>query len=73
MAKKVNELQLAQATWGQSEVTDRQPARESAALSLMPARLPKMRIFRSKKRLTITLDAETLAQIEQPVKIRHIG
>jgi hypothetical protein len=73
MAKKVNELQLAQATWGQSEVTDRQPARESAALSLMPVRLPKMRIFRSQKKLAIARDAETLDQIEQPVKIRHIG
>lgn len=73
MAKKVNALKLAQAARAQAEVTDRQCATESAALCLMQVRLPKMKIFRSKRKLPVAVDAETLAQIEHPVNIRHVA
>ena len=72
MAKKVNAQRLAQESQGQAEVTNRQPATAAAALCLMQVRLPRMKIFRSKRKLPITVDAETLAQIEHPVKIRHV-
>jgi len=71
MAKKLNALRLAQESHGRSEVTDRQPAAESAAMSLMQVRLPKWRVFQVKKKLPVIMDDETRDQIEHPVKIRH--
>ena len=73
MAKKVNALKLAEASRGQAEVTNRQPARESGALCLMQMRLPRLKIFRLKRKLLIDVDDETRAQIEHPVKIRHFA
>jgi hypothetical protein len=73
MAKKVNALKLAQEIRGPSEFTDRLPAPVSPALYLMQLRLPKMRISPTKKRLPVDMDAETRAQVEHPVKIRHVG
>ena len=72
MAKKVNALKLAQAARGQAEVTNRWPTPVSPALYLMQLRLPKMRICPPKRKLAVTVDAETRAQIEHPVKIRHV-
>lgn len=73
MAKKINLLKLAQASRGQAEVTDRQPSRESGALCLLQVRLPQFNIFHLKRKLPITVDDETRAQIEHPVKIRHVA
>jgi hypothetical protein len=73
MAKKVNVLKLAQANRGQAEVTDRLPAKVSPALYLMQLRLPKLKISPLTRKLPIAVDAETRAQIEHPVKIRHIA
>ena len=39
----------------------------------MQVRLPQLRIFRVKRKLPITVDAETRAQMEHPVKIRHVA
>ena len=72
MAKKVNALRLAIETRGHAEVTNRWPTPVSPALYLMQLRLPKMRIAPPKKKLPIAVDAETRAQIERPVKIRHV-
>ena len=72
MAKKVNALKLAQAARGQAEVTNRWPTPVSPALYLMQLRLPKMRICPPKRKLLVAVDAETRAQIEHPVKIRHV-
>lgn len=71
MAKKINALQLAQESRGRAEVTDRQPATESAALSLMPLRLPKWKVYQLKRKLPVVMDDETRDQMEHPVKIRH--
>ena len=73
MAKKVNALKLAQISRGQAEVTNRLPTPVAPALYLMQLRLPKMRIFRLKRKLLIFMDAETLAEVEHPVKIRHLA
>ena len=73
MAKKINPLKLAQVSRGQAEVMDRQPARESSALCLLQVRLPQFKIFRLKRKLPIIVDDETRAQIEYPVKIRHVA
>jgi hypothetical protein len=73
MAKKVNALKLAQQTRGRAEFTDRPPATVSPALYLMQLRLPKSKISPLKKRLPIDMDAETRAQIEHPVEIKHVG
>jgi len=73
MAKKVNVLKLAQETRGQTEFTDRLPAKVSPALYLMQLRLPKLKISPLKKKLPIAVDAETRAQIEHPVKIIHVA
>jgi hypothetical protein len=73
MAKKVNALKLAQETRGQAEFTGHLPAKVSPVLYLMQLRLPKPKISPLKKRLPIDVDAETRAQIEHPVKIRHVG
>ena len=73
MAKKVNAFKLALMSRGQAEVTSRWPTPVSPALYLMQLRRPKLRISPLKKKLPIMMDAETLAQIEHPVKIRHIG
>jgi hypothetical protein len=73
MAKKVNALKLVLETRGQAEVTNRLPAKVSPALYLMQLRLPKLRIAPLKKKLPIAVDAETRAQIEHPVKIRHVA
>jgi len=73
MAKRIDATRLAQESWAKAEVTDRQPMSESAALCLMRVRLPQLRIFRVKRKLPITVDAETRAQMEHPVKIRHVA
>jgi hypothetical protein len=73
MAKKVNALKLAQRSRAQAEVTDRRPTPVSPALYLMQLRLPKMRIFRSHRKLLIAMDADTQAEIEYPVKITRLG
>ena len=72
MAKKVNASKLALESHGQAEVTNRQAARESV-FCLMQVRLPKLKIFSFKRKLPVVMDAETRAQIEHPVKIRHVG
>ena len=71
MAKKADALKLAQESEGQAEVTNRRPATELAALSLMPARLQRLKIIPVKRKLPIMVDTETQDQIERPVKIRH--
>ena len=73
MAKKVNASKLSLESRGQAEITNRQPATESAALCLMQVRLPRLKIFPFKRKLPVTVDAETRAQIEHPVKIRHVA
>jgi hypothetical protein len=73
MAKKVNALKLAMESRGQAEVTNRLPAKISPALYLMQLRLPKLKISQQKKKVPVIVDAETLAQIEHPVKIRHVA
>jgi hypothetical protein len=72
MAKKANALKLALQTRGQTEVVNRLPAKVSPALYMMQLRLPKLKISPLKKKLPIAIDAETRAQIEHPVKIRHV-
>ena len=71
MAKKANALKFAQEFRGQAAVTNRQPVAELAALYLMQVRSPRLKISPPKKRLPVAVDAETRAQIEHPVKIRH--
>ena len=73
MAKKVNPLKLMLETRGQVEVTHRLPAKVSPALYLMQMRLPKLKISPLKKKVPVDMDAETRAQIEHPVKIRHVA
>ena len=71
MAKKVNELKLAQENWGQAEVTNRRG--ESPALFLTQAWMPRFRVAQPKKKLPIFMDADTRAEVSRPVKIRHIA
>jgi hypothetical protein len=73
MAKKMNALKLVSESRGAAEVTNRLPAKVSPALYLMQLRLPKLKISSLKKRVTVIVDAETRAQIEHPVKIRHVA
>jgi hypothetical protein len=73
MAKKVNALKLAMESRGQAVVTNRLPAKISPALYLMQLRLPKLKISPQKKKVPVIMDAETRAQIEHPVKIRHVA
>jgi len=73
MAKKMNTLKLALESRGQAEVTNRLPAKVSPALYLMQLRLPKLKICPPKKKLPVIVDDETRAQIEHPVKIRHVA
>jgi len=73
MAKKMNTLKLALESRGQAEVTNRLPAKVSPALYLMQMRLPKLKISPLKRKLSIIVDPETRAQIEHPVKIRHLA
>lgn len=73
MAKKINALKLAQESWGRSEVTNRRPLSESAALYLMQVRSLQMKIPPVKKRLPIMVDAATRAAVPCAVKIRHGG
>jgi hypothetical protein len=73
MAKKVNALKLAMESRGQAEVTNRLPAKISPALYLMQLRLPKLKISPQRKKVPVIVDAETRAQIEHPVKIRHVA
>ena len=72
MAKKVDELKLAQESWGQAEITNRHPASESAALYLMQVRLPRFRVTQPRKRLPVFVDAGTHIEDPCPVKIRHL-
>ena len=39
----------------------------------MQLRLPKLKISPLKKKVPVIVDAETRAQIEHPVKIRHVA
>jgi hypothetical protein len=71
MAKKMNALELE--TRGQAGITNRLPAKVSPALYLMQLRLPRLKISPLKKRVPVIVDAETRAQIEHPVKIRHVA
>lgn len=73
MAKKMNTLKLALDSGRQPEITDRLPAKVSPALYLMQLRLPKLKICPPKRKLPVAVDAETRAQIEHPVKIRHVA
>ena len=73
MAKKMNALKLVVESRGQAEVTNRLSAKVSPALYLMQLRLPKLKISPLKKRVPVIVDAETRAQIEHPVKIRHVA
>jgi len=73
MAKKVNALRLVLESRGQAELTHRLPAKISPALYLMQLRLPKLKISPLKRKVPVIVDAETRAQIEHPVKIRHIA
>lgn len=73
MAKKTNALKMLLETRGQAENTNRLPAKVSPALYLMQLRLPKLKISPLKKKLPIAVDDETRAQIEHPVKIRHVA
>ena len=73
MAKKVNALKLALETRGKAEVTNRLPEKVSPALYLMQLRLPKFKISPPKTKLPVAVDSETRAQIEHPVKIRHVA
>jgi hypothetical protein len=71
MAKKMNNLRLEQMNWAQSEITNRKPTTEPAALYLMQIRSSKLRISPLKKRVPIFVDSETRADLPRPVKIRH--
>ena len=73
MAKKINALKLAQANWGQAEITNRRPASDSAVLYLMQIRTSRLNISPLKKKLPILVDAETRAEVPCPVKIRQRG
>ena len=73
MAKKMNALKIMLETRGQTEVANRLPSKVSPALYLMQLRLPKLKISPLKKRVPVIVDAETRAQIEHPVKIRHVA
>ncbi len=73
MAKKVNAMKLALETRGQAELTNRLPAKISPALYLMQLRLPKMKIPTPRKKVPLVVDDETRAQIEHPVKIKHVA
>ena len=72
MAKKANAMKLVLESRGHAELTNRQPAKISPALYLMQLRLPKIKISPVKRKVPVIMDAETRAQIEQPVKIRHV-
>ena len=72
MAKKVNALKLVLESRGQAELTNGLPAKISPALYLMQLRLPKVKISPMKRKVPVIVDAETRAQIEHPVKIRHV-
>lgn len=63
---------MAQEIRAQTAMLNRRPATDPAALYLMQARLPKLKISPAKRRLKIAIDADS-AQIEHPVKIRHAG
>lgn len=65
-------MKLAYVSRLQAEVTNRRRAPE-AALYLMQLQLPRWKIYPSKKRLAVIMDAESRAQIEHPVKIIHAG
>jgi hypothetical protein len=71
MAKKVNDMRLAQESWGQGEVSNRRPSADSPALYLMQVWLPRFRISPPKKRLPIFVEADTLDDVPCPVKITH--
>jgi hypothetical protein len=72
MAKKMNALKMVLESRGQAEVTNRLPAKVSPALYLMQLRLPRLKIPPQKRKVPVIVDAETRAQIEHPVKIRHV-
>ena len=73
MAKKANALKQAWEARRLGEVTNRLPAKVSPALYLMQLRLPKLKISPLTRKLPIDSDAESLALIEHPVKIRHVA
>jgi hypothetical protein len=72
MAKKTNALKLLE-TPGEAQDMNRLPPKVSPALYLMQLRLPKPKISPLKRKLPVAVDDETRAQIEHPVKIRHVA
>src|ERR1700733_1332698 len=74
MAKKMNALQLAQTARAEAEFTNRRPPLPMGALSLMQQPRPQAgRGFPPRRRLQITVDDTTYAQLPQLVKIIHVG
>jgi hypothetical protein len=74
MAKKMNALQLAQTARAEAQIDNRRHAPPMGALSLMqPPRPQAGRGFPARRRLQITVDDTTYAQLPQSVKITHAG
>jgi hypothetical protein len=73
MAKKMNALQVVEASRAEVEIQRFRHAPFSPALYMMQLQLPKRENFPPKRKLPIFVDAETRAQIEHPVEIRHIA
>ena len=73
MAKKMNALQVMEAGRAEVEIQRFRHAPFSPALYMMQLQLPKRENSPPKRKLPIFVDAETRAQIEHPVKIRHIA
>jgi hypothetical protein len=73
MAKKMNALQVMEASRAEVEIEKLRHAPLSPALYMMQLQLPQPKTFPAKRKLPVEVDAETRAQIEYPVKIRHIA
>jgi hypothetical protein len=72
MARKANTLTVLQEMHGQSQVTNRQPAAELAALYLMQVRTRALKVSQPRRRLRVVTDAETRAEIARPVSITFV-
>jgi hypothetical protein len=72
MAKKMNALQVMEASRAEVEIERLRHAPLSPALYMMQLQLPQPKTFPVKRKLPVEVDAETRAQIEYPVKIRHV-
>jgi len=73
MAKKINALRLAQLSRGHAEITNRRILPASPSLGVMQLRLPRLRISLPAKKLPVTVEPSDRAQIEHPVRIRHVA